>query len=138
MAAEDEVRDASRAFYAALTRMANGVAGAFDDVWSHSAAATAQHPTGGRTVGWDDVRVSFDQFAAMASDGRVDIKDQMIRVLGDAAFETGVEHGFTTVGGRMVTVEHRVTNIYHREPGGWKMVHHHSDPSMLDAVRPPA
>jgi hypothetical protein len=33
-------------------------------------------------------------------------------------------------------IEHRVTNIYHREAGSWKMVHHHVDvsPAMLDIV----
>jgi hypothetical protein len=33
--------------------------------------------------------------------------------------------------------EHRVTNIYQRENGVWKMIHHHSDtsPTMLDVLR---
>jgi len=37
---------------------------------------------------------------------------------------------------KSVSMEHRVTNIYRREAGGWKIVHHHTDvsPVMLDLL----
>jgi ketosteroid isomerase-like protein len=137
MSAEDEVRDASARFYTALTRMAQGTAGAMDEIWSHGAASTAMHPIAGREVGWDNVKNSFDQFARIATAGHVALKDQWIRMLGDVAYELGVEYGAGTLGGIPTTWEHRVTNIYHREGGAWKMVHHHSDtsPTMLDVFR---
>ena len=50
MSADDEVREASGRFYAALSRMAQGSIGAMDDLWSHGAGSTAMHPIAGREV----------------------------------------------------------------------------------------
>jgi ketosteroid isomerase-like protein len=136
MSAEDEIREASRQFYAGLNRMANGESGALVDIWSHSAAVTTMHPIGGREVGWDAVRESFDKVAQLASDAKVGLKDQLIQVAGDVAYEVGIEHGQLKLAGQQVTLEHRVTNIYQREAGAWKLVHHHTDisPAMLDVL----
>jgi len=116
--------------------MVNGDAGPLADIWSHSAAVTTMHPIGGREVGWDKVRQSWEQVAQLASDGRVNLKDQLIQVAGDVAYELGVEHGQAKLAGQQVTLEHRVTNIYRREAGAWKIVHHHTDvsPAMVDVI----
>jgi uncharacterized protein (TIGR02246 family) len=136
MSAEDEVRKASRQFYAALNQMANGDSSAMADVWSHSATVTTMHPIGGREVGWDAVRASFEQVAKVASDGKIELKDQLIRVAGDVAYEIGLEQGQLKLAGHQAAIEHRVTNIYRREAGAWKMVHHHTDtsPAMLEIL----
>jgi len=137
MSAEVEVRRASDAFYAALTRMGNGVTGTMTDVWSHGPQVTAMHPIGGRTVGRDAILASFDQVAAVSANAVIGIVDQNLHVLGDMAYELGVETGRLTLAGHEVVIDQRVTNIYRREAGGWKMVHHHSDtsPAMLDVLR---
>ena len=136
MSSENEVRTASAAFYAALNQMANGDGRALAEVWSHSADVTTMHPRGGREVGWDAVRASFDQVAAIASDGTVRLEDQLIRVVGDLAYELGTERGRARFAGDWVDLDHRVTNIYRREASGWKIVHHHTDvsPGMLKVV----
>ena len=136
MSSEDEVCEASKKFYAALNRMANGDAGSFADIWSHSAAVTAMHPIGGREVGWDAVRTSFEQVAHLATGGEVKLNDQIIQAAESLAYELGVERGQVTLAGQQVTIEHRVTNIYRRESGAWKVVHRHTDvsPAMLDVV----
>ena len=94
------------------------------------------HPIGGRQVGWEAVRASFEQIAQLASDGQVELKDQLIHVAGDLAYEVGIEQGRVTLAGQPVTLEYRVTNIYQREAGVWKMIHHHTDtsPAMLDVL----
>ena len=136
MSIEDEVRKASEQLYAALNRMLNGDAAPLADIWSHSAAVTTMHPIGGRQVGWDEVRESWEQLAPIATGGQVELRDQIIQVAGDVAYELGVEHGQAKLAGQQVTIEHRVTNIYRREAGGWKTVHHHTDvsPAMLDVL----
>ena len=133
MSEEEDVRRASKQFYSALNRMANGDAGPMDSAWSHRPDVTAQHPIDGREVGWDAVKASFERFAQIATDGKIDLKDQLIHVVGDAAYEVGVEQGACKLGGHPVAIKHRVTNIYRREGGEWRMIHHHSDtsPSMM-------
>ena len=137
MSAEDDVRAASKQFYAALNRMLNGDAGGIAETWSHSATATTMHPRGGRDVGWSSVGQSFEQFAKLARGGQVELIDQLIQVAGDMAYEVGVEKGQVSLAGETVPIEHRVTNVYGREAGGWKMVHHHTDvsPAMVDLLR---
>lgn len=59
MSAQEEVRRASKQFYDALNRMANGDAGLMPSAWSHSPEVTAMHPIDGREVGWEAVKASF-------------------------------------------------------------------------------
>ena len=136
MAIENDVRAASEKFYSALNRMLNGDAGPLGDIWSHSATVTTMHPIGGREVGWDQVRGSWEQVAQLTTQGQVSLSDQFIQVAGDAAYELGVEHGQFTLAGQPVTGDCRVTNIYRRESGAWKIVHHHTDTaqSMIDVL----
>lgn len=136
MTSEDEIRAASANFYGALNRMLNGDARSLGDIWSHGDAVTTMHPIGGREVGWDQVRGSWEQVAQMTSGGQVTLDDQFVHVLGDAAYELGVEHGKFTLAGEAVTGDCRVTNIYARESEGWKIVHHHTDlaAAMADVV----
>ena len=137
MASEDEVRKASKQFYAALNDMANGDARPMSDIWSHESVVTAMHPIGGRQVGWDEVRESFQQVAQIASEGQIVLDDQMLQVTDDMAYESGSERGQAKFAGQQVDLDHRVTNIYRREAGIWKIVHHHTDVSlaMLDVLK---
>lgn len=136
MSSHDEVRKASEDFYAALNRMANGDASSLSDIWSHGAEVTALHPIGGRHVGWDAIRESFEQVSQLASGGNIELHDQLIHVAGEVGCEVGVERGELTMGGHQTSIDHRVTNLYQREAGKWKMIHHHTDTSqaMLEVL----
>jgi ketosteroid isomerase-like protein len=133
MSTEDEVRRTSAQFYSALNRMADGDGGEMARVWSHSETVTAMHPIGGEQVGWKAVKESFEGVASLASGGHVEIADQIIHAGEDLAYELGTERGEMKLAGETVPVEHRVTNVYRREAGEWKLVHHHTDlsPSMI-------
>jgi ketosteroid isomerase-like protein len=136
MSAEVEVHEASKQFYLALNRMANGDASSLGNIWSHDAAVTTMHPIGGRQVGWDKVRGSFEQVAKLASAGKVKLANQIIHVAGDMAYELGVERGQLQLAGKKVSIADRVTNVYRREAGAWKIVHHHTDiaPAMIEVL----
>jgi ketosteroid isomerase-like protein len=138
MSNEDEVRQASDQFYSGLTRMIEGDLSVLEGIWSHDGSVTAMHPVDGREVGWEAVRSSFVPFTELASNGSVELLDQLIRVFGDVAYEVGFESGQFTLAGQPIKVGHRVTNIYRREGESWKMIHHHTDlsQSMIDAVSP--
>ena len=138
MTAEDDVRSASRAFYSAMNRMLAGDATSLGEIWSHSATVTTMHPIGGRQVGWQQVKDSFDQVAKSSTGGRVELTEQPIRIADDrTAYELGVEHAQFSIAGQPLHVESRVTNIYVRESGAWKIVHHHGDksPGIYEALQ---
>lgn len=136
MSTENEVRNASNQFYAALNKMVNGNPQSLSDIWSHDSAVTTMHPIGGRQVGWQDVWETWDKTAQAASEGQVTLKDQLIRVAGDMAYEIGIENAGFSLAGHKVTDQVRVTNIYQKEGGTWKIVHHHSDlsPAMVEIL----
>jgi ketosteroid isomerase-like protein len=129
MSAEDEVRQISQRYYAALTALLNGDAGPLMEVWSHQPDVTAMNPYGGREVGWEQLCPVFERVAqaCVGSQATVYLHDPLRRVVGDLAYETGIESGEGIIMGKPTTIRHRVTNIYRREAGGWKMVHRHTD-----------
>jgi ketosteroid isomerase-like protein len=116
--------------------MANGDASPLADSWSQGADVTTMHPIGGREVGWGKVQDSFQQVAQVATEGRIRLEDQIIRVTGDLAYELGVERGALKLVGQPANIDIRVTNIYRREEGTWKIVHHHADvsPAMVEVL----
>jgi len=79
---------------------------------------------------------SWNGVAEISSDGTVTLKDQHIRVIEDVAYELGIEHVEMTLAGEQIQGGGRVTNIYHREDGTWKIIHHHTDtdPAMQEAL----
>ena len=127
----NDVRRASATFYDALNKMAQGDDTAMQDVWIKGDGVTAQHPIGGRDIGSDTILASFNQVARIAGGGDIRLEGQSINVGADMAVETGMEVGTLTLAG-----EHRVTNVYQRQGGGWKLAHHHTDlsPSMREIL----
>ena len=137
MAVEDEIRQASEQFYAALNRTINGDPAPMMEVWSHGPDVTTMHPLGGRETGWREVRASWEQVAQEFSDGRVSIEDLVVVPLtADVAYTLGTEHGQAKLGDETVGIDWRATNIYRREEGEWKVVHHHTDvsPTLVEAL----
>src|SRR5437764_7767566 len=129
MTTETEVKQASDKFYAALNQMlATGSAGAVTAVWSQGGVGSTMHPIGGREVGRDQVLATWTQAGPAFSDGMVSAEDVVVIPLcDDVAYTIGTERYEGKVGGEMMRGEWRATNIYRRENGGWKIVHHHSD-----------
>jgi len=56
---------------------------------------------------------------------------------GDLAYTVGYEHTQATVEGVPQTYELRVTHVYRREDGEWKIVHRHADPASQFKVPSP-
>jgi ketosteroid isomerase-like protein len=137
MAVEDEVRQVSDRFYGALNRLINGDAGPMLELWSHGPEVTTMHPLGGRQVGWDQVRDSWEQAAKAISNGKVEARDVKISVYGDVSVTTLTEHAEASVGKETLRFEVRATNVYRRENGSWRVVLHHGDliPQVQDIVR---
>jgi ketosteroid isomerase-like protein len=134
----ENVRQASDRFYAALNRGINGDTSEMFDICSHADDVTTMHPLGGRQIGWSEVRTSWEMAAGAVDGGSVEVSDLQITLLGDdAAYTTGTENASATVGGTPVSISARCTNVYRREDGVWKVVHHHVDllPDMAAAFQ---
>jgi ketosteroid isomerase-like protein len=131
MTAETEVKQASDQFYAALNQMlATGDAGAVTAVWSGGQAGSTMHPIGGREVGRDQVLTTWNQAGPAFSEGKASADDVVVIPLSDdVAYTVGTERFEGKVGGETISGEWRATNIYRREDGSWKIVHHHTDVS---------
>jgi ketosteroid isomerase-like protein len=137
MAVEDEIQQASEQFYAAINRAINGDAGPMTEVWSHGSDVTTMHPLGGREIGGEEVRASWEQVAQAFSDGQASLDGLMVVPLSaDVAYTLDNEHGQAKLGEETVGIDWRVTNIYRREEGEWKVVHHHTDvsPTLVQAL----
>jgi ketosteroid isomerase-like protein len=84
--------------------------------------------------GWEQVSRIFRSIASRWSD----CTDQRVEILsagvsGDLAYTVELEHTSVSVDG--VPVEPytlRVTQVYRREDGGWKVVHRHGDQLSID------
>jgi ketosteroid isomerase-like protein len=131
MTTETEVQQASDQFYEALNQMAaTGNAGAVIAEWSQRQTGSTMHPIGGREIGRDQVTATWKQAAPAFSEGKVSAHDVVVIPLcDDVAYTAGTERIEGKVGGEMMHGEWRATNIYRREDGDWKIVHHHADAS---------
>lgn len=136
MSSTKDVLAASKAFYAALNAMARGDASAMAAVWVNGGSATAQHPIGGRDTGHDKIIASFAKVADIAGGGEIRLEGRTIETGSDMAVETGTEVGSLVIAGHEATIHHRVTNVYRKEDGTWKLAHHHTDlsPSLLEIL----
>ena len=136
MSTEEDIRKASAKFYAGLNSTLNGDSTPMADVWSHNPDVSAMHPIDAIAVGWDEIRASWENFAKISSNGRVELRDQRICVGEDLAYETGFEHVNGLLGKDQIQAKYRVSNVYRREGSEWRMVHHHVDfdPRILEIV----
>jgi hypothetical protein len=88
MAAEDELRQASEQFYAALNSTLDGDSSPMEEIWSHGSDVSAMHPFGGRMLGWDEVRDSWEQAAQAFSGGQVALDEMVVVPISEDALRT--------------------------------------------------
>ena len=92
---------------------------------------TLANPLGPPAHGWDEVGATIEHAASQFRDGRlVGVEIVEKRVTPEFAYTLWLEHAEGKVGGRedVAPATLRVTMIYRREEGGWKVVHRHADP----------
>ena len=125
---EKELRAANGQFYAALNTMFTGELAPMNAIWSHRDDVTNMGPFGGRLTGWEAVGGEFKKEAGMKLGGRVVCKDLIVQAGSDIGYTVCVEQGENmSADGKPVKVSHRATNVFRREHGQWKLVHHHTD-----------
>jgi ketosteroid isomerase-like protein len=109
----------------------NGDAGPRTALWSRVDPVTV-FGADMSAMGWDDVGSLFEDVASWFSDSE-EYEFEVIAAgaSGDLAYTVGYEHNRVQVEGVERTYTLRVTHVYRREDGQWRIVHRHGD-------RPPA
>jgi ketosteroid isomerase-like protein len=97
-------------------------------VWSHNDPVTVFGAV--RTGdGWAEILPMFEQLASQFSKGSFEFEALAAGVSADLAYLVGFEHTTAAVASGEPTQYHlRVTTIFRREGGQWKIVHRHADP----------
>jgi ketosteroid isomerase-like protein len=98
-------------------------------LWSRADPVTLFGAWGPCKSGWDDVERTFRWVASRFSAG-TDYELELVAadVSGDMAYTVGYERTSSSVDGGPVTPNVlRVTHIYRREDGEWRIVHRHGD-----------
>ena len=81
------------------------------------------------TIGAEEARQAFRWLATRFSNG-TDFRLELVAAgaSGDLAYTVGYEHtAFSMDGGPVTPITLRVTHVYRREGGEWKIVHRHAD-----------
>ena len=78
--------------------------------------------------GWADIEPTFHTVASWFSDS-TEFEFEVIAAgaSGDLAYTVGYEHNQVKVDGEPRTYTLRVTHVYRREDGQWRIVHRHAD-----------
>jgi len=105
-------------------------------MWSHDNPVTL---FGGAMGGscWDEIEPIFQRLGASFSDCRsFDYEVIAAGASDDLAYTVGFEHTTASVrGGPPAAYVLRVTNVFRREGGEWKVVHRHADPAGSSSAR---
>jgi ketosteroid isomerase-like protein len=79
-------------------------------------------------TGWNDLNVIFHKVASLLSDStEYDFEVVAAGASGDLAYTVGYEHNHVKVQGQPRAYTLRVTHVYRREDGQWRIVHRHGD-----------
>ena len=124
--------------HAAMGQVANGDIGAITALYSHGCEATSFYGWGGYEKGWDAVARRWDWAGQQFKGGTVSYRN-LATSFGDAmGFTVDIETFDARLGPENVPRRwsNRVTHIFRRENGEWRLVHRHA--SRLEDQRAPA
>lgn len=125
---------------AAEEAMIRGDASPRMDLWSRRDPVSLLGAWGPNKTGWDELSRIFDWVAKRLAettnkDFRFDV--EVVEVSGDMAYTVGFERFSRSAnGGPFEPYTVRVTHVYRREDGEWKIVHRHGDVAPLDESPP--
>ena len=125
-------------YHRAGHEITNGNPDVYKQLYSRQDDVTLANPFGPPARGWSDVSSRLDRAAENFRDGEVVGFENVSTVIGsDLAYTVEIESYRARVGkaDEITPVSVRVTTIFRREGGIWKVVHRHADP--ITSPRPP-
>jgi ketosteroid isomerase-like protein len=116
--------------HAAMAKVANGDVSAIKSLYSHTDDATSFYGWGGYEKGWDNVSRRWDWAGSQFKGGRVRYANVSTVITPEMFYVTEIE---TYEDQSVVNVEgktgwsNRVTHIFRKEGGEWRLVHRHGN-----------
>lgn len=100
----------------------------FKALWSHANDVSLFGAFGPCKKGWHQVEKTVEWVASRYREGVVSAEHQVVYEGADLAYTVGYEIGDVILDGAAETHQRlRVTQIYRREDGNWRLVHRHGD-----------
>jgi ketosteroid isomerase-like protein len=125
-------------YHRAGLEITNGNPDVYKTLYSRRDDVTLANPFGPPARGWSAVSATLDRAAENYRDGEMVGFDNVSTVITpDLAYTIEIESYRARVGGAddLAPVAVRVTTVFRREEGIWKVTHRHADP--ITAARPP-
>ena len=116
----------------------NGDPAPRSQTWSRTDPVTVFGAFGPCNSGWDEINQTFHWVASRFSNNTAYSFELVAAgASGDLAYTAGYERFSTSIDGHPATpMALRVTHLYRRENGEWKIVHRHADTLMADQTAP--
>ena len=116
--------------HAAMAKVANGDVSAIKALYSHTDDATSFYGWGGYEKGWDNVSQRWDWAGLQFKGGRVCYENISTVVTPELFYVTEIEtyedQSVANVEGK-TGWSNRVTHVFRREQGEWRLVHRHGN-----------
>jgi ketosteroid isomerase-like protein len=125
-------------YHRAGREITNGNPDVYKALYSRRDDVTLANPFGPPVRGWSEVSARLDRAAQVYRDGEiVGFENVSTVVTPDLACTVEIESYRARIGGaeELAPVSLRVSTLFRREDGVWKVVHRHADP--ITGKRPP-
>jgi ketosteroid isomerase-like protein len=105
-------------------------------LWSRAEDVSLFGAFGPCKKGWDQLEKTFDWVASRYREGVVTAEYEVVHEGADLAYTVGYETGDVVLDGATTRQRLRVTQIYRREDGEWRLIHRHGDFAPADQSPP--
>jgi ketosteroid isomerase-like protein len=131
MADVDDVDELIEQSHLALGEIVNGNPEPLKMMYSHQEDVSLANPFGPPVRGWEQAAATMERAASNYRDGEIVGFENVAKyVTPELAYIVEVERykAKVGVGEELALIALRVTSIFRREDGVWKIVHRHADP----------
>jgi ketosteroid isomerase-like protein len=131
VAAVDDFDEVLELYHLALDEIMKGSAEGYKRLYSRRDDVTLANPFGPPARGWDEVAPTLERAASHYRDGEATGFENVAKyITPELAYTVEIERCQAKVEGRdyVTPIAVRVTTIFRREEGEWKVVHRHADP----------
>jgi ketosteroid isomerase-like protein len=131
VAAVDDFDEVLELYHLALDEIMKGSPEGYKKLYSRRDDVTLANPFGPPACGWDEVAPTLERAASHYRDGEATGFENVAKyITPELAYTVEIERCQAKVEGRddVTPIAVRVTTIFRREEGEWKVVHRHADP----------